>query len=315
MAVMKKYYLISDWSHVVETIIKISKLTKFYGKTLGVSDLDLEIKRGETFGFLGPNGAGKTTTIRMILDFIRPTSGNAMVFGQSTSSNSVAIKKRVGYLPGELEFYKKMKGSEILHYFSNLRSGVDWDHVESLAKRLDYDMNKPVRSLSSGNKHKLGLIQAFMHKPDLLILDEPTSGLDPLMQQEFYKMVNDFRDEGGTAFISSHILPEVEKICDRVGFIRKGKLIDVQNVNDLKVKMVREIEITVEGVFDVNDLNSLDGVSGVKKENGLIKCKVSGSMDKLIKTAAKYNVKDMVCREPNLEDIFFTYYGSDENVS
>lgn len=298
-----------------ETVVKTSGLTKYYGKFLGIADLDLDVRKGETFGFLGPNGAGKTTTIRLILDFIHPTSGSATVFDLNSSENSVDIKKRVGYLPGELGFYKKMRGSEILRYFSNLRGGVDWSYVESLAERLDYDMNKPVRSLSSGNKHKLGLIQAFMNKPDLLILDEPTSGLDPLMQQEFYKMVNEFRDAGGTAFISSHILPEVEKICTRVAFIRKGRLVDVQNVKDLKEKMVREIEMIIEGPVEVDDFNGLDGVSDVRKENGILKCKISGSMDKLIKTASKYKVRDMVCREPNLEDIFFTYYGGDEGVS
>jgi len=298
-----------------EALIVTKGLTKYYGKNIGIVDLDLEVKKGEIYGFLGPNGAGKTTTIRTLLDFIRPTKGTAAIFGLDARKDNVRIKNRIGYLPGELELYKKLNGSELLRHFSNLRGNVDWRHVKNLAERLDFDMSKPARSLSSGNKHKLGLIQAFMHKPDLLILDEPTVGLDPLMQQEFYELVLEAQEEGQTAFISSHILPEVERICDRVAFIRKGKLIDVKEISDLKAQAFRQIEITFAQAVPKDEFSNLAGVQDVVVEDTVLRCTVAGSLDAVIKAAARFEVVNLISHEPNLEDIFLTYYGGEQSAA
>ena len=298
-----------------EALIVTKGLTKYYGKNIGIVDLDLEVKKGEIYGFLGPNGAGKTTTIRTLLDFIRPTKGTAAIFGLDARKDNVRIKNRIGYLPGELELYKKLNGSELLRHFSNLRGNVDWRHVKNLAERLDFDMSKPARSLSSGNKHKLGLIQAFMHKPDLLILDEPTVGLDPLMQQEFYELVLEAQEEGQTAFISSHILPEVERICDRVAFIRKGKLIDVKEISDLKAQAFRQIEITFAQAVPKDEFSNLAGVQDVVVEDTVLRCTVAGSLDAVIKAAARFEVVNLISHEPNLEDIFLNYYGGEQSAA
>jgi len=299
----------------LDAVIRAEGLTKYYGKTLGITDLDLEIKRGEVFGYLGPNGAGKTTTIRMLLDFIHPTRGRATIFGLDTHKNNVKIKRRVGYLPGELELYKNLKGEEFLRHFAYLRGGVDWKYVRELAERLDFDMARPIRALSSGNKHKVGLIQALMHKPELLILDEPTVGLDPLMQQEFYRMMHEAKEQGQTLFISSHILPEVERICDRVGFIRHGKLIEVEDVSDLKKHAFRQIEIYFAGPVPKEEFENLSVVKDVTVEDSILRFTVAGHLDAVVKTAAKFEVVNVISHEPNLEDIFLTYYGGDENAA
>ncbi len=299
----------------MDIVIRTEGLTKYYGKTLGITDLNLEVKKGEVFGCLGPNGAGKTTTIRMLLDFIHPTRGKATIFGLDTHKDNVKIKRCVGYLPGELELYKNLKGGEFLRHFAYLRGGVDWKHVQELAERLDFDMSKPIRSLSSGNKHKVGLIQAFMHKPELLILDEPTVGLDPLMQQEFYQMVHEAKEQGQTLFISSHILPEVERICDRVGFIRRGKLIEVEDVSDLKKHAFRQIEIHFAGSVPKEEFENLSVVRDVMVEDSVLRFTVAGPLDAVIKAAAKFEVVNVISHEPNLEDIFLTYYGGDENAA
>ena len=295
-----------------EALIQTKELTKYYGKSLGIADLDLEIRAGEVFGFLGPNGAGKTTTIRTLLDFIRPTRGAATIFGMDAQKDSVKIKKKIGYLPGELEIYKKLTGYEFLRYFSNLRGNVKWAYVENLAERLDFDMNKTARSLSSGNKHKLGIIQAFMSEPELLILDEPTTGLDPLMQQEFYKIILEAKEKGQTAFISSHILPEVERVCDRVAFIRKGRLIDVKEVSELKAQAFRHVEIYFSQPVPEEEFIGLAGVKDVKRQDAMVRCTVAGSVDAVIKTAAKFEVINIISEEPNLEDVFLAYYGRDD---
>ena len=198
---------------------------------------------GEVVGYLGPNGSGKTTTIRLLLDFIRPTKGRAEIFGMHARLDSLAIRRRVGYLPGELSAYEGLTGWELLTYFANLRGGVDWTYAETLAERLELDLTRKIRTLSRGNKQKVGLVQAFMGKPELLILDEPTGGLDPLMQQEFYRMVREAKLQGQTVFLSSHVLAEVERIADRVGIIREGSLVLDEEVAALKAKALRQLEI------------------------------------------------------------------------
>ena len=223
--------------------IETSGLTKDYGAGRGLFDLDLSIPRGEVFGYLGPNGAGKTTTIRLLMAMIRPTRGSASIFGLDCQTKSVEIKRTVGYLPGELPQFGGLRGSEVVAYLAGLRGGVDAAVVADLATRFDLDLGRRFREYSRGNKQKLGLILAFMHRPQLLILDEPTGGLDPLNQQEFYKLVLETRERGATVFLSSHILSEVEHICTHVGIIRQGTLVRVASLNELHHMRVREVEV------------------------------------------------------------------------
>ena len=295
-------------------VIVTEGLTKFYGKKRGVIDLSIEVQRGEVFGYLGPNGAGKTTTIRLLLDFIRPTRGRAKIFGMDTKDYGVEIRKRVGYVPGELALYDNLTGKEFLDYFSHLRDGVDWKFVEEFARRLDFNLLQPIRSLSHGNKQKVALIQAFMNKPELLVLDEPTIGLDPLMQREFYKIVSEVKDEGRTVFLSSHILPEVEHVCDRVGILREGKLVTVEKIEALKSRALRHLEIHFAKPIPRELFVGLAGVRDVSVEDGVMHCTVVGSLDAVVKTAARFQVDNVISHEPSLEEIFLSYYGEGDRA-
>ncbi|HEX2755632.1 MAG TPA: ABC transporter ATP-binding protein, partial [Candidatus Limnocylindrales bacterium] len=230
-------------------IIQTEKLTKFYGTHRGIVDVDLEVGNGEVFGFLGPNGAGKTTTIRTLLDLIRPTSGRAFVFGIETSVDPVAIHRRIGYIPGEFALYDRLTGGQTIEYFANLRGGVDRAYQRELVDRFDVDPSRRFKEYSKGNKQKVGLVIALQHRPELLVLDEPTSGLDPLVQQSFYQLVRDAQAEGRTVFLSSHILSEVERTCDRVAIIRDGLLVKVDSVEGLRDLAHHEVELRfVDGV-------------------------------------------------------------------
>jgi len=291
--------------------ILTEKLTKSYGKSRGIVALDLEVQPGEVFGFLGPNGAGKTTTIRVLLDLIRPTTGRALVLGRDSHRDTLAIQARSGYLPGELGLYPMLTGRETLRYLANLRGGVDWDHVSELCERLDCDLGRKVTDLSSGNKRKLGLIQAFMHRPELLILDEPTSGLDPLVQHEFYALVDEVRDAGQTVFLSSHVLPEVQRICDRVAFIREGELIALEDVSNLTGRAVREIEVVFAEAVPPSAFEGVPGVTHVSvngKGATTLRLTVTGSLDAAIKKLGEFPVLDLTSRLPDLEDVFMTFY-------
>jgi len=292
----------------MNNIIHTSQLTKSYGKARGVLALDLAVRPGEVFGYLGPNGAGKTTTIRTLLDFIRPTSGSAAVVGLDSRRDSIAIRRRAGYLPGELSLYEGLTGRDFLRYMANLRGGVAWRAVEGLAERLGASLTQPIRTLSHGNKQKLGLVQAFMHQPELLILDEPTQGLDPLVQQEFYRMIAEARAAGRTVFLSSHVLPEVEKTCDRVGIIRGGRLVAVEEVASLKAKALRRLEIRFAASVPPAAFAGLPGVRDLQVENSSLRCTVTGSLDAVIKAAAEFEVLDLTSQEPSLEEIFLAYY-------
>jgi ABC-2 type transport system ATP-binding protein len=290
-------------------VIRTEALSKRYAGDRGILDLDLEVERGEVFGFLGPNGAGKTTTIRLLLDLIRPTAGSARVLGLDSRRDSVAIRRRCGYLPGELSLYGRLTGEETLRYFAGLRGGVDWAVVRDLAERLDCDLTRRNADLSSGNKRKLGLLQAFMHRPELLILDEPTSGLDPLVQREFYGMVREAQAAGQSVFLSSHVLPEVQRICDRVAFIREARLVAVENVADLVGRAVREVEVEFARAVAPEAFAMLSGVT-VEEENGAgLRLTVAGPMDALVKALAAHEVVSVTSREPDLEDVFMTFYG------
>jgi ABC-2 type transport system ATP-binding protein len=296
-----------------EIIINTAKLTKFYGKQLGIEDVDLEVKRGEVFGYLGPNGAGKTTTIRTLLDFIRPTRGAATVFNLDIRQSSVEIHRRVGYLNGELALYNDMTGEDLLKYLGNLRGGLDWKYVRELAARFECDLPRRIQGLSMGNKQKLGLLQAFMHKPELLILDEPTNGLDPLMQHQFYDLLNETKKEGRTVFLSSHILPEVEKVCDRVGIIRQGRLVTVETIESLKSHSVRQLEILFTGTVPKDKFINIPGVRDIVLQDNILTCTVVGSLDALVKAAAQFEVVNIISHEPTLEEIFMTYYNEGKN--
>ncbi len=296
-----------------EAIVITENLTKFYGHSRGVSGLNLEIRSGEVFGFLGPNGAGKTTTIRLLLDLIRPSSGRATLFGLDSRKESVAIRRRTGYLPGEFLFYDHLTGREFLEYFASLRHGVDGSRVEELAERLGSDLSRPLNDLSHGSKQKIGLVQAFMSDPELLILDEPTSGLDPLVQQEFYRLVDEMRAAGRTVFLSSHVLPEVERVCDRVGIVREGELVAVEDVAAIKDKAVRRIEVTFGSDVTVEDFATLP-ISEVDVSARRLRCSVQGSIDPLVKALARFEVVDFISHEPSLEEVFLALYGGGEDA-
>jgi ABC-2 type transport system ATP-binding protein len=293
-------------------VIKTEKLTKSYGQHRGIVDVDLEVAEGEAFGFLGPNGAGKTTMIRTLLDHIRPTSGRAEVFGIETTADPVAIHKRIGYLPGEFALYDKLTGGQHLEYFANLRGGVDVAYQRSLIERLDVDTSRRFREYSKGNKQKVGLIIALQHRPDLLLLDEPTSGLDPLIQQEFFGVIREAKADGRTVFLSSHILSEVEKTCDRVAIIREGELARVDRTESLRDLAHHQVELVFAGPVPASAFQALDGVSDVVAEDHTLRMRVSGNIASVVREAAKYELADFVSREPSLEETFLAEYGKSD---
>ena len=290
-------------------VIQTEKLTKFYGVHRGIVDVDLEVAEGESFGFLGPNGAGKTTMIRTLLDHIRPTSGRALVFGIETTVDPVAIHRRIGYLPGEFALYDKLTGGQTLEYFANLRGGVDRLYQQDLIARLDVDPSRKFREYSRGNKQKIGLIIALQHRPDLLLLDEPTSGLDPLIQQEFYGVIREAKAAGRTVFLSSHILSEVERTCDRVAIIREGKLARVDRTEALRDLAHHQVELVFAGPVPTTEFESLPGVSDIVAEDHILRMRVSGNIAPVVRAAAKYDLADFISREPSLEETFLAEYG------
>jgi len=292
----------------VTAVIQTEKLTKFYGEHRGIIEVDLEVIEGESFGFLGPNGAGKTTMIRTLLDHIRPTGGRATVFGIETTVDPVAIHRRLGYLPGEFALYDKLTGGQTLKYFGNLRGGVDPLYQADLIARLDVDPSRKFREYSKGNKQKIGLIIALQHRPDLLLLDEPTSGLDPLIQQEFYGVIREAKAEGRTVFISSHVLSEVEKTCDRVAIIREGRLARVDRTESLRDLAHHQVELIFSGPVPTEEFAALPGVSDVVADDHTLRLRVSGNIAPVVRAAAKYDLADFVSREPSLEETFLAEY-------
>jgi ABC-2 type transport system ATP-binding protein len=295
----------------MDNVIHTENLTKVYSGTARALDsLSLDVQRGEIFGYLGPNGAGKTTTIRLLLDFIRPTAGHASVLGMDARSDSVAIKQRVGYLPGELNLWDKQTAQQIIHFVGQARGGYDVRYVHALAERLQFDLSKKVRSYSTGNKRKLGLILALMNKPDLLILDEPSSGLDPLMQQTFYQLMQEARDEGRTVFLSSHILSEVQTICDRVGILRNGKLEAVQRVDELTHADFRHVTVRFREPVAASVVAGVPGVSDASTDGKMLHLQLMGEFDPLLRAISPYYVEDMEVVDPSLEEAFLKYYGA-----
>jgi ABC-2 type transport system ATP-binding protein len=290
-------------------VIRTDALTKRYGRRRGIDDVTFEVRRGEVFGFLGPNGAGKTTTMRTLLDFLRPTSGRAELFGLDSRRGSVEIHRRIGYLPGELALYDRMRGEDCLMYLGSLRGGVPREQIRGLADRLGADLDARIGSLSHGNKQKLGVIQAFMHDPELLVLDEPTGALDPLVQREVHGLIREAGGAGRTVFLSSHILPEVEALCDRVGIIREGRLAAVEHIAALKERALRRLEIHFAGPVAADEFRALDGVRDLTVDDGILRCTVAGTLDGVVKAAARHTVVNVVSEEPTLEEIFLDFYG------
>jgi ABC-2 type transport system ATP-binding protein len=290
-------------------VIRTERLTKAYGEHRGITELDLEVAEGEIFGFLGPNGAGKTTTMRVLLDLIRPTSGRAEVFGIETTVDPVAIHRRVGYLPGEFDLYDRLTGAQTIEYFGNLRGGVDRTYVDALIQRLDLDPSRRFKEYSRGNKQKVGLVVALQHRPDLLILDEPTSGLDPLVQQTFFGLVREAREEGRSIFLSSHIIDEVDRTCDRVAIIREGRLVQVDRIEAIRRLAMHHVELTFAAPVSPSLFQGLPDVSEVEAEGNVVKMRVNGPIGAVISVAAAHGIVDVVSREPNLEDVFLAQYG------
>lgn len=294
-----------------QVVIQTEKLTKVYsGGKPALEDLSLTVAPGEIFGYLGPNGAGKTTTIRLLLDLIRPTSGRAAIFGLDTIAQSVAIRQRIGFLPGELNLWDRLTAREIVNYMGNLRGGVNTAYVNELAERLNFDLTKRMRTYSTGNKRKLGLILALMHKPDLLILDEPSSGLDPLMQQTFNQLMLEAKANGQTVFLSSHVLNEVQAICDRVGILRDGKLQAVETVERLTRVDFRKVTLKFRDAVSPLLVSSVAGVNKVSAEGAnVLSLQLAGDFDPLLKAVSSAYVQDILVETPTLEDIFLTFYG------
>ena len=288
--------------------IRTEGLTKHYKDVKALVNLDLEVQRGEVFGFLGPNGAGKTTTIRSLLHFIFPTAGSATVLGLDVATHAVEVRSRIAYMPSEYSLYPKLTGAENLTYLANLRGGVDQAWVKQLAERLEVDLTRKVSDLSTGNKQKVGLIQAFMDRAELVILDEPSTGLDPLMQQELQALIREVRADGRTVFLSSHSLAEVERVADRVGILRNGRLVVVERVDALKRKAIRRIDLEFEQPVAAAYFQAIGGVRSAEAHGNSVVVSFDGSVNALLRAALDHDVINVNSREADLEEVFLAYY-------
>lgn len=298
----------------MEPTLRTSGLGKNYGDLAALADLNLSVSAGEVFGFLGPNGAGKTTAIRLLMNEIGATSGTASILGLDVHRDSVALRHRIGYLPSELELYPNMTGADLIHFFANLRGGVDARYVEQLGERLNAQMSKKIGDLSSGNRQKIGIIQAFMNKPEFVILDEPSAGLDPLVQRELQGLIRETADQGGTVFLSSHTLSEVQRVADRVGIIRSGKLIALETIASLRGKGIRKIEIELASEPEESVFEGITGIRSLLIERNRVFISYEGTMEKLLSAVmSKCDLLDVSTNEADLEEVFLTYY-HDESV-
>lgn len=290
-------------------VIETQDLTVYYGKHRGISNISLTVEKAEVFGFLGPNGAGKTTTQRVLLDVIHPTSGHASIFGLDCQTQGVEVRKRIGYLPGELSLYEGMKGYQFLALMASLReNSVDEKYRQELYERLDFDPSRKIKQYSRGNKQKVGIIAACMGKPELLVLDEPTSGLDPLIQQVVMELVLEAKEDGRTVFFSSHILPEVQQVCDRVGIIRNGELIKTERVETLTQQQFKRLQLTLKQSPPQNAF-AMAGVTEIEREGTTVKLEVREGLDKVMEKAVTFGIDDIETLPLTLEEVFLEFYG------
>ena len=289
-------------------VVEAQGLTKVYGERAGVLDLDFVVQPGEVFGYLGPNGAGKTTTIRLLLDLIRPTRGRVFLFGLDARRDSVDVRRRVGYLPGDVRLYERLTGAQLLRYFASLRGLHGLGEAQRLAQRFELDLEQPIRTLSRGNRQKVGIVQAFMHRPDLLVLDEPTSGLDPLMQQAFYDLLRETIADGRTVLFSSHVLPEVQHVADRVAVIREGRLEVIDSVESLRARAPSRVEASFAEPPPPGAFDGLPGVREVERRALTIVFSLEGPADPLVKALARHHVRGLDSHEADLEDVFLALY-------
>lgn len=297
-----------------ELALQTTGLSKIFPNGRGIRDITFSVRKGEVFGLLGPNGAGKTTTIRTLLDFIRPTAGSATLLGVDAQSTPLA-RKAVGFLPGDLELFERASGNDWLQFQAELRGGVDWSYVESLMVELEADLDEPLRNLSSGNRQKFGIINALMHCPQLVVLDEPTAGLDPLIRRRVYSLLSDVRARGGAVLLSSHVLPEVERICDRVGIIRRGELVVVETMAVLKSRAVKRLEISFRGLPPVDVIAKVPGVSDVESDGSHVHVAITGEVTELVRAIAPYEVLGISSGAQALEDQFMSYYDGENDGS
>jgi len=289
-------------------VVRAEGLTKSYGRARGVVDLDLAVVPGEVFGFLGPNGAGKSTTLRLLLDLIRPTSGRVSVFGLDVRRDGVEVRRRIGYLPGDLRLYPRLTPRELFTYVGHLRGMRGTGDAVVVSERLGLELDRPIQALSKGNRQKVGLVQALMHRPELLVLDEPTSGLDPLVQRVFYELVREATSEGRTVFLSSHVLPEVQHVADRVAVIREGRLVLLDTVDALRAHASTRVEVTFAAVPPPAAFAGLPGVREIERRGAVVLLALEGEVDALIKALAQYTVVALDIHEPDLEDVFLSLY-------
>jgi ABC-2 type transport system ATP-binding protein len=292
-------------------VVATSQLTKRFGALTAVDHLDLAVQRGEIFGFLGPNGAGKTTTIRMLLDFLRPTSGSALLFGGA--GGDPAVRARIGYLPADLAVPPRYSATDVVHLFGGLRGGVDEVRFRALTERFSLDPTRPSGELSTGNRRKVGIVQAFVHRPELLVLDEPTSGLDPLLQHEFHELVRESVAEGATVLLSSHVLPEVQLLADRVGILRAGTLVATARPDELRMRARQRIELHLATGIAADDevqraFGAVPGVVEVEVLHGVVRLVAEGSVDAIVKAAARWPVEAITAGHEDLEDTFLGFY-------
>jgi beta-exotoxin I transport system ATP-binding protein len=294
------------------TAVLTERLTKRYGRRLGVDCLDLEVRPGEIFGFIGPNGAGKTTTIRLLLDLLHPTAGRAEVLGLDAHRDSVAVRASVGYLPGEFGLDVRMTCRELLAHFARLRRMDDLGVAPQLADRLGLDLDLPMGRLSRGNRQKIGVVQALFHRPPLLVLDEPTTGLDPLVQDTFLQMLRETREDGRTVFLSSHVLSEVERVCDRVAIVRAGRLAALETTDSLLEKRRKRVTMVFAEPVDASLFARLPGVSEVRAEGNTVSLRLRDGIDAVVKAAARQTLVDMNIEHPTLDEVFMGYYEGEQ---
>jgi ABC-2 type transport system ATP-binding protein len=296
-------------------VVQAERLTKSYGSARGVVELDFEVVAGEVFGYLGPNGAGKTTTIRLLLDLLRPTSGTVRVLGLDPRRQGVDVRRRIGYLPGDLRLYERLTGREQVTYLASLRHLSGLGEAEALSRRLDLDLDRPIRALSRGNKQKVGLVQALMHRPELLVLDEPTSGLDPLVQQVFYELVREATTAGSAVLLSSHVLSEVQHVADRVAVIREGRLVLVDSVESLRERAQGRMEVTFAEPPPADAFAGLPGVRELGRHGHVVLFALDGPADPLVKALSRFEVTALDSHEADLEDVFLALYRPEQDAA